>query len=322
VNHPSQAVPVEIAVSPKVIVLAKHMGKPAKRPAPPPRHQGTSTPLKYGNLVHWAGLAISLLLGLISIGLTMYFRVADNAAKSSDEHTKLLVRDELDPALRDIDRRFEGIDKRLGDLASKVDDAEGQFKRLHSDFQGQQEKQNQVLAIDRVQNPNRILGVIRSEIQLARENKIQLPASNLVDYRYVLQALPSSAREYWTTVADIINYQSLLNQLSGEAPDPAKVSHVCSGLTSGRGGSNIIQGFPIERCVIDLDSTHNLLENLVIRDSVVRYHGGPVALRNVRFVNCSFVLELPEAPHSPARPELLRALLDSDQKQVTLSTHA
>ena len=60
----------------------------------------------------------------------------------------------------------------------------------------------------------------------------------------------------------------------------------------------------------------------MIRDSVVRYHGGPVQMRDVVFVNCYFELDLSKFPPEkvPAHPEVLLALLDSNQQEVKLST--
>jgi hypothetical protein len=107
--------------------------------------------------------------------------------------------------------------------------------------------------------------------------------------------------------------------MSGEAPDPAKVSTACEGITEGTGGNNMFVGVPISHCVVDLDSTHNALLNVVIKDSVIRYHGGPVNISAV-FVNCTFILDLPPNK-APAQPAILYALLNSpDQRTVRVST--
>jgi hypothetical protein len=323
-----QSAPVKRAFPAKVIAFHKPMGTPA--PSIPPADSGV--PKKrwdsglFGNLAQWVAPAVTLLIGIVTVGTVIHYRNADAADRKSTLEINDLIDKKLNPDVEKInesvEKKLDPINQRLAALDERLSDVQGQLKRMGGDFQAQKKTQNQLLAIDRVQNPNRILGVIRSEIQLATENKTQLPVSNLVDYRYILQALPPSAREYWTTVADIINYQSLLNQKSGIAPDPATVSHPCAGLTAGTGGYNVQVGGSISRCVLDLDATHNLLENLTIRDSVVRYRGGPIELRNVTFVNCSFILDLPEPLQTPARPDLLRSLLESDQKRVTLSTHS
>jgi len=135
-----------------------------------------------------------------------------------------------------------------------------------------------------------------------------------------LGEMDGGAPGYWTTVAAIINYQSLVNQLRGIAPDPSLISRPCAGLTMGTGGGNTISGFTVRGCLVDLDTTFNKLVNITFRDSVVRYHGGAVDLQNVTFVNCRFELIIPPDT-TPKRPNVLRAILGSgDQKSITVSS--
>ena len=60
--------------------------------------------------------------------------------------------------------------------------------------------------------------------------------------------------------------------------------------------------------------------NVFFKDSVIRYHGGPVNLENVHFINCRFLLDLPAPQHaSPASTHLLMVLLDApDPKNVEI----
>jgi hypothetical protein len=67
--------------------------------------------------------------------------------------------------------------------------------------------------------------------------------------------------------------------------------------------------------------SNNALANITFKNSVIRYHGGPVMLYNVTFVNCTFILDLPFPVESPARPNIYFTLLDSpDQRTVRIST--
>jgi hypothetical protein len=75
-----------------------------------------------------------------------------------------------------------------------------------------------------------------------------------------------------------------------------------------------------EGCLVDLDTTTNVVDGAFIRDSVVRYHGGQVTMRNVTFINCRFILDIKKSS-TPSHPELLQQLLASDQHQVRLSTN-
>ena len=82
---------------------------------------------------------------------------------------------------------------------------------------------------------------------------------------------------------------------------------------------NVFKHFAVEKCKISLD--RNFFEQGSFRDSVVSYRGGPVAPRGVTFVNCRFILDLPE-DHCPTPAErgLLSALLESPhQKNVQIN---
>lgn len=301
-------------------VSPKKSTTPASPVPVPPETLGWN-PSRHGNFAQWASAVGSL----FAIGLTLWFHYTANASVASDEHVGTIVDAKLNPAVKGINdsisKQLEPITKKLDEVASKVDDAQGQLRRLRGDVDDQGQKQKQLLAGARMQDPARILATIRAEIELAQARGKPLPVSDLNDYRNAVQALPASAHEYWTTVAAIINYQSLINQMSGEAPDPAKVSKPCGMLTNGGrilNYGNSFSGFKVSNCVVDLDT--QVFNNVTFTDSVVRYHGGPVTLKSVRFVNCRFVLELETPPSTPAQKNLLLALLESpDQKTVQIS---
>lgn len=50
---------------------------------------------------------------------------------------------------------------------------------------------------------------------------------------------------------------------------------------------------------------HMILDNVTLEDADIIYNGGPVVLRNVRFINCRF-----HVPNSPAGDQLLTAAVD------------
>jgi hypothetical protein len=159
------------------------------------------------------------------------------------------------------------------------------------------------------------LAAIRSEIKQAEASRTKLSASRLSAYKATLHALPSSTEQYWGTVAAVINYQSFLNQMNGDAPDPTKVAKPCPIAPM----PFVMVGFSVSECVIDLDK--NQFRSIVFRNSVIRSAGGPFALQNVTFINCRFVVTLPEAaPSTPQQQNLMLALLNSpDQKNIQLS---
>jgi hypothetical protein len=209
------------------------------------------------------------------------------------------------------------------EVATGVRPMQTELDRLNATIKGVAEDQRKLRgqqeALNRLQDPDRILAIIRAQVQLAgNANKI-LPVSDVADFKNALDFVPASAREYWTTVAAVVNYQSLVNQLTGKAPDPSKVSRPCAGLTEGSGGNNFFGGFVFRGCVVDLDSTLNTLSNVTFADSVIRYHGGRTDLRNVRFLNCRFILDLRPDGKPPTRERFVMALLKSpDQTSITV----
>ncbi len=283
-------------------------------------------PIRHGNWAQWAAVCVAILIGLINTGLLLGFRHADNATKTSDEHVNGLITGKLDPAVKGIndhmDGKFDSMSKQLADMTGKIGNVEGQLEVLRSRQAKQEQEQKQLgdrvgqqEALNRIQDPNLILGIIRTDIKLAQDGQTTLSPSQLADFKAALRVLPSSAREYWITAADIINYQSLVNQLGGFAPDPRTLAKSC--ITGGPGivsRSNIFSG-TFQNCIVDLDT--QVFQDATFQNSVIRYRGGPVSLTNVRFINCWVALNLPAGPVTPTQQKLLLALLNSpDQKTV------
>jgi hypothetical protein len=92
-------------------------------------------------------------------------------------------------------------------------------------------------------NPDKALTGIRVSLKQAQDRNKILPALTLTEYRKKVQTLPTSATDYWATVAAIINYQSYVNQMENKAPDPLQVAKPCPFVTKGSGGNyNVILG--------------------------------------------------------------------------------
>jgi hypothetical protein len=237
---------------------------------------------KHGNSAQWAAVVGTALLGLINIGLLVsYHNEAKNGA-ASDDHVNTLIANKLG----DVTTRLDGI-------ASKLDDLEGWRRGLEDRFTLQ-------------------LQGIRTKLKSAEVRQVALSPSEIDDYKAIVRTFPSASAEYWQTVAAIINYQSLINEMKGKAPDPAKVAKECVevGPTA---HNNVMRGFHFRNCVAYLDTN-------TFQDSVVHYRGGPVVLENVGFTNCRFILDLAGPNPKPSDEKLLFALLESpDQKTIQIS---
>lgn len=316
--------------SPKVIVFRTRMGAAAEVPEPPaPQpHHGWHNPSVHGSK---AAIAAAIFAGIAMLAacVTGYVNWSNRsdqktqrAEEQADGHVNALIEAKLSPTATSIN---DHIDKKVGELGDQLHALDVRIARLEGPLTQRVSKletrANQQASLAKLLDPNRVLATIRAELEIAENGGKKVSASDLSDYRNVVQTLPSSAHEYWTTAAAIINYQSRINQMSGEAPDPAKVSRLCPGLTHNVNGSisfsNTFAGFVFSDCVVDLDT--NSFHNVVFRDSVVRYHGGPVTLDGVRFINCNFVLDA-SFPEQPKTPRLLLGLLESNQTNVTISS--
>ena len=273
------------------------MGTPSRRPSS--NQPQTGRWQRHGNTAQWFAVIAACILGIINIAYTWYSRSAESDRKTSDEHINALIGDKLDPAIRaineSVDKKLEPINSKLGELLEKIGDTEGQLKRLRG-------------------NPKKVLGTISAEIRAATDDKKIIPATRLAAYKDAIHKLSPSDPEFWPTVAAIINYDSFVNQKTGKAPDPKKVSKPCGMLTQGE--YNAFIGGVYENCVVNLDT--QVFQNVVFKNSVIRYHGQRITLINVQFVNCSFILDLPPKPEPEQK--LLFALLDSpDQKTVKIN---
>ena len=220
--------------------------------------------------------------------------------------------------LKPISDKLDDVNSRLHNIEGWREGVEGNIRILKESQQDINTRLGRQEALARVEDPNRILGEIRTEVKLAQDRRGVIPPPQLADYRNALRALPPSAQNYWITVAEIINYQSLLNQMSGTAPDPTTVAKPC-GIVGPNSYNNTFAQSTFPDCIAYIDSNH--FRNITFRNSVIIYRGGPADLVNVVFDNCRFQLELPPGrPVNASQQKLLYALLDSpDQKSIQVS---
>lgn len=240
--------------------------------------------------------------------------------EQADAHINSLIDAKLSPAAKDInnhiDTKIDGLSAQIQALDIRIARLEGPLARKVAQLEKQSQQQ---ASLAKVLDPNRTLATIRMEIDASERSGHLLSVSDVLDYKNIASALPQTAYQYWQTAAAIINYQSKINQLSGEAPDPNKVSGPCFGLTSAGSmtqRSNSFIGAFFSSCVVDVDT--NLFANTVFKDSVIRYHGGKVRMSNVTFINCWFQLDVPPGPSPVDRGQqfLVTLLSSADQKHI------
>jgi septal ring factor EnvC (AmiA/AmiB activator) len=172
----------------------------------------------WGTVAQWVSALCAILIAAIAIVSFVESHI-DKRFAPIDKHLS-----EIDQKFAKIDTKFDSASAQLTGLTDRVAKVEGQMDILRNRQVAQEKMQKQLGdhlaqqdAVNRLQDPNRILGTIRAEIKIAENRQGIIPASQLSDYKEALHALPTSAREYWTTVSEIINYQSLLSQLPDHA---------------------------------------------------------------------------------------------------------
>jgi hypothetical protein len=321
---PMQAVATRNSPSPKVLVFRTRMSAQAPLPPSEPEQQPNwHDPQRHGNFSQIITAIIASVALLVAAGgfiFNVWSRHSDKEGQSTDEHTSVLISKQLDPAIDKvnghIDNKVDPLSHKIDDLSDRVSRIEGSMGKRLSHLENRVDQHE---ALARIQeDPDEILGTIRDEIRLAQETKEEIPYLKLADFKLAIHALAPSAEDYWKTAAEIINYQSLLDQLHGQAPDPRAISGPCLGVTTSgtmMSDHNTYRGAIIQNCIIDLDT--NTFISTEFKNSVVRYHGGTTTLANVRFTNCRFILDLPRL----ALPErnLLFAILDApNQTRVTI----
>lgn len=280
------------------------------------------------NLDSKSALIATWLVALATVGLLVSDRCnrsAERAEKSSDEHVNTMIDTKLNPA---IDKINGHIDSKVDQLSTKIDGLSDRVSRIEGSLgkriSGLETRANQQQSLAKIYDPDRALAQIRRELQFAEKNGGTLGPEMLVDYKNAVSLLPTSANAYWKTVAAIINYQSLLNQMNGNAPDPSAVAKPCAGLTKGTGGGNIFAGggvYKFSNCIVDLNNS-NVYEHARFENCVVHYDGGPVLIGTAEFINCRFVVDIPDVPKSPIDKTLLLALLNSpNQRNIRVSFH-
>jgi len=227
------------------------------------------------------------------------------------------------PKLDEISKKLDDINGRLHSIEGWKDGLGSQVRILKQNVEEQKKRIAQQEAINRFQDPSRVLAEIQREVLTALESSTIVPPGQLADYKYAILGLPESANGYWQIVHMVITLESRVRQLQGAAPDPRKVARPCGGVTQNDGNlsiRNAYVGTPFVACIVDLDN--QVFKSVIFKDCVVRYSGGTVSLQGARFINCFFVFisRAPSQPVKPAERKLLLGILTAPtQSNVTVT---
>jgi|SRR5215469_7337170 len=157
--------------------------------------------------------------------------------------------------------------------------------------------------------------VLQANLRVAKSNKIAIDPATLQKLGSSLveahEKVPGSEAT-WNAFSELVSYRTFLNaqhetgwSKSTESP-PRELP---PGITNIVADSMEVGGGPI-----DLDGLYWM--NDVFKNCVIRYRGGPVVLKNVRFENCTFVM-LASEPAKRLGTEVLSAEITNFQNKAS-----
>ena len=202
----------------------------------------------------------------------------------------------------------------LGAIRGDVRDIKGRLDELspliHDWIRGQMQKNSQLPAAEFRQK----LPEIAKALEVANTLRVDFPQPILKAMNARFAGISKSGTVPWQEELQILNYRSLFNATSSPVPS--------SGLTTGHGSASFttipkgarmgFTGLTLHQFDQTLDG--GIWNSVVFIDCTIRYKGGPVTLRNVRFINCRFIFE-----QVPSAKKLADELLASAEVSIDIN---
>jgi hypothetical protein len=290
-----------------LIAFPSYMVTPSTAPEQPNQNPAGWNPQKHGTSAQIATAIVAGLSALASLGTLTYVistRHADQAATTSDEHINSLIDKKLEPTRNDIVQ-----------IRADIGTLKGQLEQLNSDLKHTKKLQLDNLTIQ-------FHAFQKAKITVDPTVLADL-GKEVVDFSRSKE--PDIAEAAWTATASLASYRSFLNvsrapdiSNTKPTPDPANFgirwqSQPIPGAANWRqmfyfpnafvpaseaaiftdiGRENQVSRAPplivfdAPGTAIKMDGQH--WKNVVIRDAMIVYTGGPAILENVLFVNCTF----------------------------------
>jgi len=240
-----------------------------------------------------AGLLIAFVAAVVTAFGTYFGFITHLEADTS-----LIVKNQVNESLKDEHGRMDQMSSDIGEI-------KGELKVLLQAQVPRVVKESALLPADKFAER---MPELRASLHLAKTQKVAIDEKTIKQVGDKLVQARRTANdqgEVWDTYAELISYRSFLNgqldpnfqkyRSTGE-PKPHPPPYPLPGIYAYY-YSNVWTN-----AVVDLDGRS--WENEVFKNSVIRYHGGPVMLKNVKFENCRF-----EISQSPPGEKLGDAIL-------------
>jgi hypothetical protein len=281
-------------------------------------------PQRHGNVAQWATVIAAICLGLLNLGLTVWYHATSGQPQAADDHTNVLITAKLGPVTETITQ----LNEKMGKL-------EGRFDQLDSE-----QKKATRLQLNRLSAQIATALTSKTDIDPAIVARLgeDLPS-------FVKSSTPEISQAAWRVTTQLSDYRSFLNSQHGpntadataikppgvwafevnaralpNAPDVIigvlflPNEPIVAGSEAAMfvkiGEENKITSAPRLWIVegkgaeISLDGYH--VRNSIVKDAHIVYNGGPLILENVYFVNCVF-----DVKHTDTGSQFTQAIITS-----------
>ena len=292
-----QAVQDRYQVLPRLILMPKKtQTPPTPLPAPKPgwwqRHGNTA------QIVSAIASVVALVGLFVNLGLTLYFHYTQPEPKVSDEHVNTLIdaklKTEVEPRFTEIDKRLIGLSTDIENIKKAVQTlADNQShetqKIIERLLQAAQQEQNRPATAKRLLSAAELLILaLRDEKSISspeffEASTMTLQKINAVVSSQSVNSVLIGLAEYRAAIAE----KPMRGVYIGEMHKLGEFTLLKDSVISGQNAiqTGNFRGFVLDKFILD---------NVTFEDVAIGYAGGPVVFRNVRFVNCRFMVPASE----------------------------
>jgi hypothetical protein len=316
---------------------------------------GGHDPQKHGNSAQWAAVGIAILLGVVNVGLVVYFHSAESNARTSDEHVNSLISAKLKS---DVEPKLSEIGTQLNELKTEAANIKKAVETLSDNQPKETQKTIERLlrAARQEQRPDvasRILNTATSLVAVLRKER-ETASPDFFDVSIkALNGVTSKATEAaFSARLAFANYRSSLEKQPTQIAPPRIVSgplteSILRGLpalttfefTRMLAGTEMfgVAGIPARQRTFSntnvlfdtvnfwtlngasqtLDGIH--WHNVSFIGAHIIYLGGDLDLQNVRFIDCTFEVPARQEPTPRSQQFVDYAALRQDKLIFGLS---
>jgi hypothetical protein len=220
----------------------------------------------------WAG---GVIVGLATIGAFV--------APYIESYTNRWVDNRADDKLKQPIGDINAIRSDVSGIKARLDELS---PLIHDWIRSQLQKSSQLSPTEFRQN----LPQIAKTIEAAKTQKVDTPQPVLWAVNTKFAGIPKSGPVPWEEELQILSYRFIFNAILAPVPSTRFQGNGKAAFAEiGEGTRPLFKGIVIGRFDQALDG--GIWDDMVFVDCTIRYKGGPVTLRNVRFINCRFIFD-------------------------------